>query len=351
MIRRVAFIFLIFFTWGRSMAGDNDVRIGATFPAEAKARWREYVRRVTRYEAAGRSQLTNVVTGEVRMTGRGTGAISGTWALASGFRSSQPGQASSHREVRGINSTYSFHLVRDTEDADWRGERLEWIAPDAAADGLQALALPPENPIPSVAENQTVWHARVRSVGKALMLNNLWFPSMIESPDFALRSVENVESEGRVLVRVEFVYLPDEALRTPVRGGFVILDPERYWLIREARTEADWGEGSIGEIHIDNEFDTSLEALPLLAHHQMHWIATTDEGEPVHNVSEMWFDRWKRSSGEENDYRLSAFGLPEPQPPRRRTRRWIWFAVHAVVGGFLMLWYGVRRLGTGRRAG
>ncbi len=122
----------------------------------------------------------------------------------------------------------------------------------------------------------------------------------------------NNSSYAFTLVRVQFTYVPDEPLLTRVRGGFVVLDPDRYWLIRKARTEGDWGKGGTGEIVINSEFDTSLDALPLPAHHQTHWMGTMEENEPVHNVREMWFDRWKRSSGEENDYRLRAFGLPEP---------------------------------------
>jgi hypothetical protein len=136
---------------------------------------------------------------------------------------------------------------------------------------------------------------------------------MIESPDFVLQSVETVESEGEPLVRVEFDYVPDDPFLTRVRGGFVLLDPNRYWLIREVRTKGDWGGGSVGEIIIYQEFDSSLDELPLPTHRQEHWIGITEEGESAHHVAETWCEGWKRSSEDEADFRLTAFGLPEPR--------------------------------------
>ena len=327
------------------MAAEGD----ATPLAEAKSRWQEYIQRVTRYEAAVRSQTTNVLTGELISRGGGTVGVFGAWALFSRSPVSHFGQTRGGWSVSRMNSTYFFSLGRDSEDADWRVDHLEWITQGTAVGGLEDLALPPKNPVTSRAESQTVWHLATGTVCQGLWLDHIWFPSMIESPDFVLQSVEKVEFEGEALVRVQFAYLPEEPLLARVRGGFVILDPERYWLIREARTGGDWGEGSIGEIVIKNEFDTSLDALPLPAHRQTHWIGTTEEGEPVHNVIEMWFDSWKRSSGDESDYRLSAFGLPEPQPPKRWPRRWMWIAVQAAFAGYLALWCVVRKLRKDRK--
>ena len=332
------------------MAADDDAKVQSAFLTEARSQWQEYVHRVARYEGAVRSQLTNILTGEVRMTGRGTVAVSGGWALTGGYRNQRDVQASGAWRIGGVNSMYSFDLSRDAEDAEWRIDRLEWLTQGTAAAGLEELALPPDRPVASGAEGQSVWHSQMRSLCRGLMLDHIWFPSMIESPDFMLQSVENVESEGEALVRVQFAYLPEDPLLTRVRGGFVILDPERYWLICEAKTGGDWGEGAIGEIVIKNEFDTSLDGVPLLAYHQMHWIGSTEEGGPVHNVVESWIDSWRQSSEDESDYRLSAFGLPEPQPPKRRPRLWIWIAVHAAFAGYLTLWCVVRKLGKGPKA-
>lgn len=297
------------------MAVDDDARAGDAFPTKAKAGWQKYVQRVTRYEAAVRTQLTNVLTGEVRMTSRGNLAMSGNWARSSGSGSGEFVRGSS-ASAHGINSMYSFSLVRESEDADWRLDRLKWNAQDATANGLEELALAPDHPVPWGAEVQTVWQSVMRRVCNGLMLDNIWFPSMMESTDFALQSVETVESAGRTLVRVQFAYLPSK-LDIRVRDGFVLLDPDQSWMICEARTKGEWGfdECDQGQIIIRNEFDTSLDGLPLLAHHQMHWIGTTEEGEPSHHVSELWLDNWQHSSRDETDYRLPAFGLPDLQPP------------------------------------
>jgi hypothetical protein len=328
------------------MAAEHDTKLRDAFLPEAKAGWQKYVSRVTRYEAAVRTQLTNVLTGEVRTRGCGTVAVSEVWALGGGYRSSPHSQTSGGWAVNGINSAYSFRLVRDAEDADWRVHRLEWLSQDVRPHSLEELEVPPKNPVVTNAEDQTVWHSQMRTLCQGLMLSGIWFPSMIESPDFVLLSVDNVESEGEPLLRVQFDYVPDDPFLTRVRGGFVLLDPNRYWLIRGARTKGDWGEGSVGEIIISVEFDSSLDELPLPVHRQEHWIGITEEGESVHNLSDMWFEGWKRSSENEADFRLTAFGLPEPQPPKRQPRTWIWIAFHAVVGGCLAIWYSVRKRET-----
>ena len=61
--------------------------------------------------------------------------------------------------------------------------------------------------------------------------------------------------------------------------------------------------------------DSSLDELPLPTHRQEHWSGITEEGESAHHVAETWYEGWKRSSENEVDFQLTAFGLPEPQPP------------------------------------
>ena len=241
MIHRVVF-FSIVFVWSASMSAQDDEAVGMAFPAEARTAWQQYVARVNRYEATTRGQLTDVLADEVRSTGGpGIVAVSGVWALFSGSRSRPYEPPNRHWFASGINSTYSFELRRDRDDAQWRVERLNWITQDEMACGLDDLALPARNPVASNADNRNNWHRRMRTLCSGLMLSGVWFPSMIESPDFVLQSVESVEAEGEVLVRVQFDYVPDDPFLTRVRGGFVLLDPNRYWLIREAKVRGDWG--------------------------------------------------------------------------------------------------------------
>ena len=155
---------------------------------------------------------------------------------------------------------------------------------------------------------------------------------MVESADFVLQSVQEVEQDGNALVRIDFAYTPSAPTDNPVRDGFVLLDPSQYWLIREARTQGVWGRGDTGQIIIQNEY-APRDGIPLPRRHRMHWIATGE----VHHLTERIFEGWTRASADERDYMLTAFGLPEPSGGRGRPL--LWLLGHAIIGVSALMWY------------
>ena len=329
---------LVWFSGVKVLANEN---VKKDFPTEASQKWRQYVERVAQFQSSVESDLTDVLHDKVLMRGTTTVKVSGAWGVSVGGDTN-----SETRSVRGVNSKYAFRLKAAT-GKDWMIEKIDWLARDDAKKSPQAINWSAED---SVVSSEPGTRSPGMSVlCRGLMLSSNWFPSIVQSPDFQLVSV-NEQEGGEGLIRVKFTYTPTNSVSNVIGDGFVVLDPNKYWLIREAKTEGTWGAGEKGEIVIKNDFDMSLGDVPLLKQHREDWIGTDESVEKVHHVRELRVERWSRSKDDETEYTLSAFGIPEPrrfdEPQDRGWFSRLLLIVNGVVGALGLLWYLLYRART-----
>jgi hypothetical protein len=147
---------------------------------------------------------------------------------------------------------------------------------------------------------------------------------MVRSKEFRLEDVVVLHEDGRPVVRVEFSYDPVETDNNPVRDGWVVLDPERYWLIQRGEVQAQWARGTeVGTITFNNRF-TSLDGnLPIPELAEVHVRADIADGSRTDHLWVSEFTAFEKVELREEDFRLTAFGIAEPvRPENVAPSRW-----------------------------
>jgi hypothetical protein len=312
------------------------------FRSEAPAAWKAY--QETSLEISGSivGTATNRSTNEVTERFTRDIRVVGPWAV---FRQ-WPGMADPPRSPRGKedagipetpyacgrNSRYTFRLAQGATRDDWVIEKLQPLAESLAEDrGVAWSATQGANP---------------------LHVPFILFPGRLTkiaaSDGFQVHGARSVKRDDEDLVEVSFSYLPtdERALRKEVRipNGTLLLDPGRYWLMREAEFETRSALGELGKNSVRVDLDDSIASVPLVRKYTVHVIAdptgTKAESygitEPLDQLREYTYDLRKIESPAERDFTLSAFGLPEPYQPEHA---WLWWTlaigVALVAGAYL----------------
>ena len=128
----------------------------------------------------------------------------------------------SDHEVEGSNPSYSFRLERPSSERSWRLADLQ----------MANVTVKPHDVRMKVQERV------LRDICSCLTVWNLWLPSLIQDPDFKIKSVHPHPQKQGEWIRVEFEYRKrwDDY---PIQGGWRItrgwmaLDPTHDWILRE----------------------------------------------------------------------------------------------------------------------
>jgi hypothetical protein len=229
----------------------------------------------------------------------------------------------------GVNSKYRFALHQPRPQSSW-----------ALADhGSASDPMHVDHP-----------YSRASSLGFVRFLNSpfsvncLPIPEMISEAGFKLGKVDEVTRDGKKLAKIEFTYAPPKVIpelvkgkpvrrhihMTKMRGGWMLLDPERNWSLQECSLDLEGGEKNTCVVEYANS-----DGGPLLP-----WRVI--EKDNAVSAWEVTFSNLRIRDIPEEEFTLTAFGLPEPhgvvwpQP----TRWWLWIflsAVAAAVAAFLVL--------------
>jgi hypothetical protein len=198
--------------------------------------------------------------------------------------------------VVGINPTYQFKLVRQDLDSSWM---IGSVGPPAAKrDDLD----------PRSVRTQVL-----DALCPGLKLDLSWLPQMARMPQFRVRSIKPVENDARNMVRVDFDFDPPESFKQYTRGGYMILDPERYWLVQEYEVSADDREGGKGKLSGKISYLNKPGHAPLPERQEAHRTGVNSDSRRVDFMSVRYYLlRWRDRVPDE-DFTLSAFRLPEPR--------------------------------------
>jgi hypothetical protein len=291
------------------------------FLTEAPGKWLDYRRLLLHAEGTLRFEQRDCANdGEVLCYHQDTFRLDGDCAL---YDSRPPDQA---RRIEGINPEYAFQ-IRSTSSGEWRVTGFEPYAKRAAPADLIGGSGP--------LGGRDAFGRAMGAVCRGLRIWGTWFPRMVSSPEFKVIAAAPASDSEQQLVRVQFEYEPvGTDGNNPVRSGSLVLDSERYWLIREAEVRGSWMAGQEkGTITVVNEYAEGTLTVPVLRRQVMHVSAVDIEGGQVEHDWIWEYEIAGISPGDARGFRLSDYGLPEPATarPRRLALLWLLLGLGALL--------------------
>jgi hypothetical protein len=215
----------------------------------------------------------------------------------------------------GENSRYVFELVRASETKPW---------------AIQAVTKKTDESL------QIFKDGRKKDAGGLLIFKPFVFgmPEMFRMSAFEAVDVVSAPQDGQELVRITFRYSPEDRENDRLRGGILVLDPSRDWVIRRAELDLE----AIGEttgpwkyIH-EYQYKDGPNGHPLLTRTELR-NSQWDRGAisyEFYSVGET--NMHERKVIPESEFTLSAYGLPEPDwAPPKRTLWYLWLGLAGIL--------------------
>jgi hypothetical protein len=233
--------------------------------------------------------------------------------------------------LRVTNPRYGFELHQ-------RATNKPWAVAQVHVGGSGAL---PFEPPQDMADHFATMACSMATI-------SIHLPAVIiRAPGYSLEKVSPVVQHGKTLARAQFTYRPEKPVPTALRGGWVLYDPERFWVIREYEARMEYARPgnavAKGTLAGRYEYRDSAEGLPILRRTVSRGRVP---GEATDTESINVFDL-READVPEADFTLSAFGFPEPPGLGKRAPRWSLWAAGA---GVLFLALGVLLRLMSRRA-
>jgi hypothetical protein len=159
-----------------------------------------------------------------------------------------------------------------------------------------------------------------------------FLPALVQDKGFRCVKVAPESIKGEDLVRVTFTFTPEG--RNRLKGGWFVLDPRHNWVIRSSEIELDLGEKSEGVAKwtVQNEFTEGSDRHPIATKHVMR-IEVWEKGRLTAETEYITdYASRERPSIPEEEFTLSAYGLPEPHWARPKKTPWYWWFGMAGIG-------------------
>jgi len=235
-----------------------------------------------------------------------------------------------------LNERYAFELQRKKYSDPWFITRVD------------------KDPVNSPIRDYLSWalHDNVRSYWSTspFVFHRTSLESLVEQPRFEVVKAETVQKNGQTMVRVEFrAPIPPELVPGGItyhyEKGWVILDPDRFWVPCEYEANVRWlGAQDIKTVEHGILKCTEIsKGLPVLEQMLVRTKGKGTKGPPIE------FDlEYKTNYTIEvrepspDEFTLTAFGFPEPLGLKRPTPWYIWAGVAGAV--CLVLALGLRWL-------
>lgn len=190
----------------------------------------------------------------------------------------------------GVNADYGFQLERKGREGSWQ---LRELGDRGQTDQkIARIGIP---------------------VFVAYSLEYQTLPWTVAQPGFRIKSMDAVKRDGEELVALNFTTSAFVRPDYRVVSGRVLLDPARYWAVREyeIKVQMDVPATSTGSIEYA---ERDLDGFPIPSRYTQEFKATDQEG-PIHRRRDCEYEGWAISDLGAADARLPHFGLPEPARP------------------------------------
>jgi hypothetical protein len=156
----------------------------------------------------------------------------------------------------------------------------------------------------------------------------------VKKPGFITKVGEAVR-DGRKLVRVDFEFtekLDSKDYKVP---GWMLLDPDHFSCIIEYQLDYPEHEQDVFNVlHVANEVTTGAQGLPILKRVTFKDSSSKPRGTEVGFREVVYeYDFHESANVPDDEFTLSAFGLPEPQGVvwEKPSRWYLWFFGFAVL--------------------
>lgn len=230
-------------------------------------------------------------------------------------RNDELGPTSRTTRLMGINESYFFLIERVRNTGAWRLHDIQHR--DTMPRALDII-----NPLMTIEAmfRARTWNLNFLGIRDKTLLDE----------DVVLKSVQWVDTEQGKGVRVEFSYekeLPRFKIR---REGWVILQPDRYWLILRGEAGGIHAEeGTPSEWHAivertDVEYAQLSDGFPVLRRGKAIYEYP---GKREIYVSLAEFEFWESPKPSPEEFRLPYYGLPEPAGLRKPRPWWLYISL------------------------
>jgi hypothetical protein len=159
------------------------------------------------------------------------------------------------------------------------------------------------------------------------------FDEMMKDKDFKLKSVTPLNRDGQELIRVEFLHRnPADPILYQlwiVMDGWILLDPEHSWVIKECQVNTINMGGATGSIAIVNDYTANAQGFPIPTS-RLTRESYSDGVALREKTTEANFVYFEQRYVPESEFTLSAFGFPEPDG-LGPTPWYLWAGISAVT--------------------
>ena len=196
---------------------------------------------------------------------------------------------------------YSFQCSKRDESSSWVLVKLE-------------------HPLPPITSKTYGSGANLRIGMTPHRLGKNYLPEWLGAPEFKIGPIQPLRRDNRELLRIEFSCPPLEQ-GNPTSSGHFIVDPAKYWIITESTLIETWPQSTLTTV-AKCEF-REIDSLPLIFRKEIDRTSTLkgQEGGQLQLIDVTY----ERKQVPLEEFRLSAFGLPEPEGvtwPKPSKRYW-----------------------------
>lgn len=264
------------------------------FNDEAPRAWREYSEIATKLRGTVLSEVKDFREGgKLLHRGGGEFKVWGTSAIMIDDSFDPNGSI----EANGCNQSYVFSIQRAGKSDCWILTNIIWDIGETAGGARR----------PDLTVKRFTCTGLRTSTG--------WLPEMVVDSTFSLDEVQTKSISNETLYDVTFRYRQTERDGVLVEeAGHMLLDPSRYWLLRQAEVRISEPRGeaaAMQSIHIEYQ---DRDGVPLPKRRLLH-VDYRDNNEQIDKDLIWEFDMHRLVDASERDFTLSAFGIPEPTRP------------------------------------
>jgi hypothetical protein len=207
--------------------------------------------------------------------------------------------------LRVVNPRYGFELRRATPSGAWV---ISNVTPDLSA-GV---------PFSPPGEDVEIWSTC--PINFALVYTTLRV--IPTASGFSLKRITPEVRDGREWAKVEFEYRSQGNPKVPSITGWVLYDPDHYWVIRAFDLQLSWAgvEGGSGTMAAAYDYQDAGDGFPILK----RIVRRFNLPEKAYGTDDTYEFDLREADVPESDFTLSAFGFPEPISAQRPTRWYLW---------------------------
>jgi hypothetical protein len=152
--------------------------------------------------------------------------------------------------------------------------------------------------------------------------------ALLQEPNFKVTRAEKQVIDGHEFVRIHFESpcpLTQQAYHD-IQAGVLLLDPEHCWCIKELEIWRKMKSGVNDSMKSLYEYKEGSGKFPILTRRKL--TAFSDKNVAVATVEVRYDLEEVRNPPGDEEFRLTAYGLPEPRGvvwPKKASKWWLWF--------------------------